>query len=77
MLKEFKAFVMKGKVLDLAVAVTIGVALGAIVTSLVNDIIMPPIGMILGHIDFKELFISLNGQAYPTLVAESAPHGLC
>ena len=69
MLKEFKAFVMKGNVLDLAVAVIIGAAFGAIVTSMVNDIIMPPIGMILGHIDFKELFISLNGQAYPTLAA--------
>src|SRR5580704_6377439 len=60
---------MKGNVLDLAVAVIIGAAFGAIVTSLVNDIIMPPIGMILGHIDFKELFISLNGTSYPTLAA--------
>src|ERR1035438_9764110 len=68
MLKEFKAFVMKGNVLDLAVAVIIGAAFGAIVTSMVNDIIMPPVGMILGHIDFKELFISLNGQAYPTQI---------
>jgi large conductance mechanosensitive channel len=69
MLKDFKAFVMKGNVLDLAVAVIIGGAFGAIVTSLVNDIVMPPIGMALGHIDFKDLFISLNGQAYPTLAA--------
>ncbi len=69
MLKEFKAFVMKGNVLDLAVAVIIGAAFGAIVVSLVNDIIMPPIGMILGHIDFKELFFSLNGQSYATLAA--------
>jgi large conductance mechanosensitive channel len=69
MLKEFKAFIMKGNVLDLAVAVIIGAAFGAIVTSLVNDIIMPPIGMILGHIDFKELFVSLNGQSYPSLDA--------
>jgi large conductance mechanosensitive channel len=69
MLKEFKAFVMKGNVLDLAVAVIIGAAFGAIVTSMVNDIIMPPIGMVLGHIDFKELFLSLNGQPYPTLAA--------
>lgn len=67
MLKEFKAFIMKGNVLDLAVAVIIGAAFGAIVTSMVNDIIMPPIGMVMGHIDFKELFISLNGQSYPSL----------
>jgi large conductance mechanosensitive channel len=69
MLKDFKAFVMKGNVLDLAVAVIIGAAFGAIVTSLVNDIIMPPIGLILGHVDFKDLFVSLNGQTYPTLAA--------
>ena len=72
MLKEFKAFVMKGNVLDLAVAVIIGAAFGAIVTSMVNDIIMPPIGMILGHMDFKELFISLNGQSYATMAAAKA-----
>jgi len=69
LLKDFKAFVMRGNVLDLAVAVIIGGAFGAIVTSLVNDIIMPPIGLILGHVDFKDLFISLNGQSYPTLAA--------
>ena len=72
MLKDFKAFVMKGNVLDLAVAVIIGAAFGAIVTSLVNDIVMPPIGMLLGHIDFKELFISLNSQNYATLAAAKA-----
>jgi large conductance mechanosensitive channel len=72
MLKEFKAFVMKGNVLDLAVAVIIGAAFGAIVVSLVNDIVMPPIGMLLGHMDFKELFVSLNGQTYPTLAAAKA-----
>ena len=72
MLKDFKAFVMKGNVLDLAVAVIIGAAFGAIVTSMVNDVVMPPIGMALGHIDFKELFISLNGQPYPTLAAAKA-----
>jgi large conductance mechanosensitive channel len=69
MLKDFKAFIMKGNVLDLAVAVIIGAAFGAIVTSAVNDIIMPPIGLILGHVDFKELFLSLNGQSYPTMAA--------
>jgi large conductance mechanosensitive channel len=69
MLKDFKEFVMRGNVLDLAVAVIIGGAFGAIVTSMVNDIVMPPIGLLLGHMDFKDLFISLNGQSYPTLAA--------
>ncbi|HUB80155.1 MAG TPA: large conductance mechanosensitive channel protein MscL [Bryobacteraceae bacterium] len=69
MWKDFKAFIMKGNVLDLAVAVIIGAAFGAIVTSLVNDVIMPPIGQLLGHIDFKDLFISLNGQSYASLDA--------
>lgn len=72
MLKDFKAFIMKGNVLDLAVAVIIGGAFGAIVTSMVNDIIMPPIGMILGHIDFKDLFVNLNGQSYASLAAAKA-----
>ena len=72
MLKDFKAFVMRGNVLDLAVAVIIGAAFGAIVTSMVNDVIMPPIGLVLGKVDFKELFISLNGQAYATLAAAKA-----
>ena len=72
MLKDFKEFVMRGNVLDLAVAVIIGAAFGAIVTSMVNDIVMPPIGLVLGHVDFKELFISLNGQSYPTLAAAKA-----
>jgi large conductance mechanosensitive channel len=72
MLNDFKAFVMKGNVLDLAVAVIVGGAFGAIVTSMVNDIIMPPIGMLLGHIDFKDLFLSLNGQSYPSLAAAKA-----
>ena len=69
MLKDFKEFIMKGNVLDLAVAVIIGAAFGAIVTSMVNDVIMPPIGLLLGHVDFKDLFVSLNGQSYPTLAA--------
>lgn len=72
MLKDFKAFVMKGNVLDLAVAVIIGAAFGAIVTSMVNDIIMPPIGVLMSGIDFKELFLALNGQHYPTLAAAKA-----
>jgi large conductance mechanosensitive channel len=69
MLNDFKAFVMKGNVLDLAVAVIMGAAFGAIVTSMVNDVVMPPIGLALGHVDFKDLFISLNGQSYATLAA--------
>jgi large conductance mechanosensitive channel len=67
MLKEFKEFVMKGNVLDLAVAVIIGAAFGAIITSLVNDVIMPPIGLVLGRVDFKDLFVALNGKTYTTL----------
>ena len=72
MLKDFKAFVMRGNVLDLAVAVIVGAAFGAIVTSMVNDIVMPPIGLLLGHVDFKDLFIRLNGQSYATLAAAKA-----
>src|ERR1700722_834298 len=67
MLKEFKAFIAKGNVLDLAVAVIVGGAFGAIVTSAVNDVIMPPIGLILGKVDFKELFFPLDGKTYATL----------
>ena len=72
MLKEFKAFIMRGNVLDLAVAVIIGAAFGGIVTSLVNDVIMPPIGLLLSGVDFKDLFVTLNGQSYPTLAAAKA-----
>jgi large conductance mechanosensitive channel len=68
-LKEFKDFIMRGNVLDLAVAVIIGVAFGAIVTSLVNDVLMPPLGLALGKVDFKDLFLSLNGQSYASLAA--------
>jgi large conductance mechanosensitive channel len=69
MLKEFKDFVMRGNVLDLAIAVIIGGAFGAIVTSMVNDVLMPPLGLALGKVDFKDLFISLNGQAHASLAA--------
>ena len=69
MLKEFRDFVMRGNVLDLAVAVIIGGAFGKIVTSFVNDIIMPPIGLLLGGVDFTNLFISLNGKTYASLDA--------
>jgi len=67
MLKEFKEFAMKGNVIDMAVGIIIGGAFGKIVTSLVNDIIMPPIGKIMGGVDFTNLFIDLSGGNYATL----------
>jgi len=69
MLKEFKEFAVKGNVIDLAVGIMMGVAFGAIVSSLVNDIIMPPIGLLLGKINFSDLFINLSGTAYASLKA--------
>ena len=72
MLTEFKAFVMRGNVVDLAVAVVIGAAFGAIVTSFVNDILMPPIGLALGRVNFADLFVTLDRQSYPTLAAAKA-----
>jgi large conductance mechanosensitive channel len=69
MLKEFREFAMRGSVIDLAVGVIIGAAFGKIVTSLVNDIIMPPIGLLLGGIDFTNLFINMSGGDYATLTA--------
>lgn len=69
MLKEFKEFVMRGSVLDLAIGVIIGGAFGKIVSSLVNDVIMPPIGLLLGKVDFSKLFISLSGTKYASLAA--------
>ncbi|MBL7184572.1 MAG: large conductance mechanosensitive channel protein MscL, partial [Anaerolineae bacterium] len=59
MLKEFKEFVMRGNVVDMAVGIIIGAAFGTIITSLVNDVIMPPIGLLLGNVDFANLFILL------------------
>ena len=67
MLKEFKEFAMRGNVVDLAVGVIIGAAFGAIVTSLVNDIVMPPIGRVMGNVDFKDLFIALDGSTHGSL----------
>ena len=67
MAKEFKAFIMRGSVVDLAVGIVIGAAFGAIVTSFVDDILMPPIGMLLGGVSFSELFIALDGNEYETL----------
>lgn len=72
MLKEFKEFVAKGNVIDLAVGVIIGAAFGKIVTSLVEDVIMPPIGLVLGKVDFSDLYINLSGQSYPSLEAAKA-----
>jgi large conductance mechanosensitive channel len=67
MIKEFKEFIMRGNVLDLAIAVIIGGAFGKIITSFVNDIIMPPIGLLLGNVDFSNLFINLSGTPYKSL----------
>ena len=72
MLKEFKQFAMRGNVLDMAVGIIIGAAFGKIVTSLVSDILMPPIGRILGRVDFSSLFINLSGQSYDSLAAAKA-----
>ena len=67
MLKEFKEFALKGNVVDMAVGIIIGAAFGRIVTWLVNDVVMPPIGLLLGKVDFSNLFIDLSATAYPTL----------
>ncbi len=72
MLKEFREFIARGNVVDMAVGIIIGAAFGGIVTSLVNDIIMPPIGMLLSGINFKDLFITLNGKTYPSAAAAQA-----
>ncbi len=71
MWKEFKEFVLRGNVVDLAIAVMIGAAFGRVVSSLVNDILMPPIGFVLGKVDFSNLFISLSGR-YATLAEAQA-----
>src|SRR5271157_3389971 len=72
MIKDFREFIMRGNVLDLAVAVIIGAAFGKIVTSLVNDIIMPPLGLALKNVDFTNLFIDLSGGHYATLAQAKA-----
>ncbi len=69
MLKEFKEFAMRGNVLDMAVGIIIGAAFGKIVTSLVSNVIMPPIGLLLGRVDFGSLFFALNGVHYDSLAA--------
>ena len=67
LMKEFKEFAVKGNALDMAVGIIIGAAFGKIVSSLVNDVIMPPIGKLLGNVDFSGLFINLSSTAYQTL----------
>ncbi|HET8924226.1 MAG TPA: large-conductance mechanosensitive channel protein MscL [Candidatus Acidoferrum sp.] len=74
MLKEFKEFAMRGNVVDLAVGVIIGAAFGKIVSSLVEDVMMPPLGQLLGKVDFSKLFISLDGKSYASLDAAKAAH---
>lgn len=69
---EFKEFAMKGNVLDMAVGIIIGAALGGIVNSLVKDIIMPPLGLFLGKVNFTDLFVSLDGKSYASLAAAQA-----
>jgi large conductance mechanosensitive channel len=72
MLKEFKDFAMKGNVLDMAIGVIIGGAFGKIISSLVSDLLMPPIGLLLGGVDFTGLFLTLSGTTQPSLVAAKA-----
>jgi large conductance mechanosensitive channel len=72
MWQEFKAFIMRGSVVDLAVGIIIGAAFGRIVSSLVNDILMPPIGLLLGRVDFSNLFLNLSGQPYASLAEAKA-----
>jgi large conductance mechanosensitive channel len=72
MLKEFKEFAMRGNVLDMAVGIVIGAAFGKIIASLVDDIIMPPIGLALGNVDFANLFLNISGKEYSSLAAAKA-----
>ena len=69
MFKEFKEFAMKGNVVDMAVGIILGGAFGKIISSMVSDILMPPIGLLLGKVDFSSLFINLSGQTYDSLAA--------
>jgi large conductance mechanosensitive channel len=72
MFKEFKEFIMRGNVVDLAVGIIIGGAFGKIITSLVGDVLMPPLGKLMGNVDFSGLFINLSGTPYPSLAAAKA-----
>lgn len=69
MLKEFKEFAMRGSVVDMAAGIIIGGAFGTIIKSLVDDILMPPVGLLMGGVDFSNLFVTLKGEALPTLEA--------
>ncbi len=75
MFKEFKEFALKGNMLDLAVGIILGSAFGKIITSLVNDILMPPLGLLLGKVDFSNLFIDLSGKGYKSLQEAKAAGG--
>lgn len=72
MLKEFKEFAMRGNVLDMAIGIIIGAAFGKIITSLVSDVLMPPIGLLLGKVDFSGLFLNISGKSYATLAEAKA-----
>ena len=72
MLKEFREFALKGNVLDMAIGIIIGAAFGTVVKSLVDDVIMPPIGLLLGKVDFANLYINLSGQQWESLEAAKA-----
>jgi large conductance mechanosensitive channel len=72
MIKEFKEFAMRGNVLDMAVGIIIGAAFGQIVTSFVQDVLMPPIGRLVGHVDFSNLFVDLTDKHFDTLAAAKA-----
>ena len=73
MLKEFKEFALRGNVVDMAVGIVIGAAFSTIVRSLVDDIIMPPMGVVTGGVDFSNMFIALNGEDYPSLAQPGRP----
>ena len=72
MFKEFKEFAMKGNVLDMAVGIIVGAAFGKIVTSFVSDVLMPPLGLLLGKMDFSSLFVNLSGKHYATIAEAKA-----
>jgi large conductance mechanosensitive channel len=69
MFKEFREFMMRGNVMDMAIGIIIGAAFGKIITALVNDVVMPPIGLIMGKMDFSNMFVDLSGKGYHTLAA--------
>ena len=72
MFKEFKEFAVRGNVMDMAVGIVIGAAFGKIVSSFVNDMLMPPIGLLMGKVDFSNLFVTLGGPSYATLAEAQA-----